>query len=200
MKATALPEHAFIPVDAGNVSPCQSDVYAFDWYVIHTNPRCEGRAANGLRARGLQVYAPQEVVWKMIRKGRGKTRIRAKRPAYPRYLFVGMQTLSWEIIHTCDGVAGIVCMDHAPVRIRAKEIEALQIAEDMGVFDHAVEPKAITVGGKVMLTYGPFDGYSATVKAIDGRNDDAKRLTIEVDILGKATPMEIPIDMIRLLA
>lgn len=200
MKAAALPANAMAIAGGGVLLPCQSDVYDFDWYVVHTNPRCEARAMAGLRARGFQVYAPQEVVWKTIRKGRGKRRVRSPRPAFPRYLFVGMRTLSWEAIHSCDGVAGIVCMDHAPIRIRAKEIDNLMVAEDMGMFDHAIEPKAVKVGGKVMLTYGPFDGYKATVKTVDGRNDEAKRLTVEVDILGKGTPMEVPIDMIRLLA
>ena len=107
--------------DATLLAPCQSDVYDYDWYVIHTNPRCESRAAAGLRARGFEVYAPQEVVWKSIRKrkGKGAKRARVHRPAYPRYLFVGMKAMDWELIHRCDGVAGIVCMDHAPVGISA---------------------------------------------------------------------------------
>lgn len=202
MKATALPEGVFIPFSAAEQLPCQSDVYAFDWYVIHTNPRCEGRAASGLRARGFEVYAPQEVVWQTIRnrKGKGAKRVRTHRPAFPRYLFVGMLTMAWELIHNCDGVAGIVCMDHAPARIKADEIADLMAAEDMGQFDHAIEPTRIRKGDRVMMTHGWFDGYRATVTRVDGKNDDRKRVTVEVDVLGKATPVVIPIDMVRRLA
>lgn len=202
MKTTALPNDEFLLIDADRLMRCQSDVYDYDWYVIHTNPRCEGRAANGLKARGFEVYMPQETVWKTIRnrKGKGAKRARSHRPLFSRYLFVGMLTMAWELIHTCDGVAGIVCMNSAPARIAARKIADLMAAEDMGMFDNCIEPQKVMIGDRVMLTHGAFDGYRATVKRIDGKNDDNMRVTVEVDLLGKATPAVIPIDMIRLLA
>ncbi|WP_026784190.1 transcription termination/antitermination protein NusG [Pleomorphomonas koreensis] len=194
---------AIIPVNTETLlRACQSDVYDYDWYVIHTNPRCEDRAASGLRARGFMVYAPQEVVWKTIRKRKGKCskRARVHRPAFPRYLFVGMKAMDWELIHRCDGVAGIVCMDDTPVRISSHEIADLMAAEDMGCFDFAVDAQQVMVGDRVMLTHGWFDGYKATVKRVEGKSEETKRVTVEVDLLGKATPTVVPIDMIRRLA
>lgn len=170
------------------------------WYVVTTAPRAEERAKLGLEAIGVDVYLPRATRWARVRRKKGKSRAaeRVSRPAFPRYLFVGVEgPASWMAIRAVDGVTGVLCHDHVPVRLRSVDVDDVRCAEDMGMFDETVEPRRLVVGDRVMLTFGPMEGYVAVV-ARDQRG--ARPVEVEVELFGRPTTTVVPLDKLKVLA
>ena len=174
------------------------------WYVIHTNPRCEERALQGLAAAGLEAYAPRSQRWRWCRAGGKRIRKRVEGRAFPRYIFIRADGIAqWGKIHSTDGVAGIVCMGTVPVRVPCRVVEVLQVAEDMGQFDFTAGAASTTVrieaGTRVTISTGPLNGYTATVtKSRDvaaGGNIGA-----ELQFLGRKVPVVIPLTAAEIVA
>lgn len=78
------------------------------WFVIKTNPRCERRAEDGLRAAGFQVYMP--MASRLIRRRNQKARQRVYQPLLTGYLFVGLDegTPGFYDLRLVDGVHSVL--------------------------------------------------------------------------------------------
>lgn len=155
------------------------------WYVMRSQPRLEVKASAALERGGLSVYLPMARRWRRIRHKKGKgARERVEVPLFPGYFFAAFQgAIDWEVIHRAapDGVAGFVTVKDTPARISAREIERLKAAEDMGCFDQTDEPIRLVVGGEVVITSGPLDGYVAVVERVP----KAAGKPLAVSIVGK---------------
>eukprot|EP01037_Dinobryon_pediforme_P025174 gene25174-27219_t len=141
------------------------------WYLLHCNVLCEAKAAWGLLDRGVRAYLPLSRRWVRPSNVRGFKEIR--RPAFLRYLFVGLDPLrpNWLAVRKTKGIESVICNNLAPVRISRMLIEDLMMLEDHGAFDQGTDPSAprpretvtIRVGDKVTLMSGPFEGYTGHV-------------------------------------
>lgn len=155
------------------------------WYVMRSVPRSEKRAAAALERGGLEVYLPMARRWRRIRHRKGKgAREKVEVPLFPGYFFAAFPgAIDWEIVHRAapDGVTGFVVVKDTPARISVREIEGLRAAEDMGCFDQTDEPIRLVVGGEVVITSGPLDGYVAVVERVPKAADKP----LAVSIVGK---------------
>ena len=171
------------------------------WYVIYTAPKCERQVERDLRDGGFATYLPMASRWGRLRGRAQRKRVKLIVPAYPRYVFASaFGGMDWERIHRTNGVVGIVCMGSAPARLSRVDIENVMAAEDMGCFDFMADTVRMLVGSSVMLTAGPFDGYVATVTRAPRSADMDALVTTEVALFGRATPVILPLDKIRVLA
>lgn len=186
------------------------------WYVLRSQPRLEVKASTALERGGLSVYLPMARRWRRIRHKKGKgARERVEVPLFPGYFFAAFQgAIDWEVIHRAapDGVAGFVTVKDTPARISAREIERLEAAEDMGCFDQTDESIRLVVGGEVVITSGPLDGYVAVVErlprsadrpvavSIVGRIADRGRHGSDVERTSASMSTTVHLDSIRELA
>lgn len=138
------------------------------WFAVATNPRCENRAAQGLRERGFDVYLPEETKWK---RSRSKARERVNTPLLTGYLFVGLTPgKSLYDVRLQDGVRGIVCgTNGAPAEIRPTFIYELRARQAAGEFDHTPARRSqFRKGDKAKVTIdGPFKDVIGEVLAAD---------------------------------
>lgn len=172
------------------------------WFILNTNPNCVSKAAYGLIDKGLQVYCP--LVRQMRKPPRSKPDakpVEFARPAFSRYLFVGMPVKSsWWDVRRTDGVESVICNNLAPVVVSRDDIETIMMAEDIGWgLSNGVQLDTrpiitIRVGDIVTLTAGPFEGYEAVVKKAPKRLTE----TALIELAGLA--MKVPLDMIRNVA
>ena len=79
-----------------------------DWYLIHTKPRQESRAALNLAQQGYQCYLPLMAVERL----RQRALTLVLEPLFSRYLFIQLDTShsgqNWGPIRSTKGVARIV--------------------------------------------------------------------------------------------
>jgi len=134
------------------------------WYVVHTQPAAEAKAAEHLARQGYPTYLPRHRRW--VRHAR--RRELALRALFPRYLFVGIDRalMSWRPIRSTVGVAGIVCSGAEPLAVPPHVVETLRAHESAGDFDDLTPARRLAPGDKVRLDDGPFADFVGRLVSI----------------------------------
>lgn len=154
------------------------------WYSARTKPKHEHIAAANLRKHmELEVFLPRVRMDKLTRRGT----VRVVEPLFPCYLFVRcVIEESLNAIQHTSGISKIVHFGGKIPQVPDLVIEDLQKcfeAEDIMVLEGQLAP-----GDEVTVAGGAFAGMSAKVlKSLPAR----KRVQILLDVLGRATPVEV---------
>jgi len=153
------------------------------WYAVYTAIKSEFNVKDRLEAKGFGAFLPCET---KIRVRRGK-RQKFKRPVFSRYVFVSFDPDLedwWPEIKYIDDVEAILSNNRSPVRIPAKEIRAIQLAEANGAFD---KDKLPAPGEQFMVVTGPFADFIG--KVVSARANGRVKLLLK-RLMGGAIPAE----------
>jgi transcriptional antiterminator RfaH len=146
------------------------------WYVVHTQPFREKRAATHLGFQGFRTFLPLHR--KTVRHARQFRVVDA--PFFPRYLFVrfSVEHDRWRSIYGTMGVSRLITANDRPLAVAdALVAELLDRATPSGVL---TVPAPLTNGQKVRLAVGPFAGLTGTLAALD----DRQRVRVLLDLMG----------------
>lgn len=173
------------------------------WYVVHTYSGYENKVKadiektvenRNLQEQILEVMVPLETVIE-IKDGAKKT---AQRKMLPGYVLIKMvmNDESWYVVRNTRGVTGFVGPGSKPVPLTPAEIKSLGVT-----IPGTEEPKPIIqfngkVGDKVMILSGAWEN---TVGEITNINDGKQCLTINVEMFGRETPVEIDFTDVKLV-
>ena len=159
-----------------------------NWYVVHTYSGYENKVkANiektienrGLQDQILEVAVPmQEVV--ELKNGQKKA---SQKKLFPGYVLLNMimNDDTWYVVRNTRGVTGFVGPGSKPVPLTEEEMLNLGIKVNEVVVD-------FDLGDTVMVTKGVWED---TVGVIKGMNHAKQIVTINVDMFGRETPVEI---------
>ena len=161
------------------------------WYVAHTYSGYENavKAAieksvvnRGMEDMVLQIEIPMETVTEITESGVAKE---IQRKVFPGYVLLNMimNDETWYVIRNTRGVTGFVGPESKPVPLTEREMRAMGIVTEAPVVHIDVE-----VGDQIKVITGAWEGNVAVVKAI---NESKRTVTIDVDIFGRATSVEI---------
>lgn len=92
-----------------------------------------------------------------------------------------MNDATWYIVRNTRGVTGFVGPESKPVPLTEAEMRTLGI----NVKEIQID---VEVGDMIKVVTGAWEGNGGEIKAI---NEGKQTVTIEVDIFGRATPVEI---------
>ena len=158
------------------------------WYVAHTYSGYENKVKKDiektienrkLHDQILEVAVPvQDVV--EVKNGARKT---VSKKLFPGYVLVNMfmNDVTWYVVRNTRGVTGFVGPESKPVPLTEAEMRTLGI--------HVKEIQIeVEVGDMIKVVTGAWEGNSGEIKAI---NEGKQTVTIEVDIFGRATSVEI---------
>ena len=162
-----------------------------NWYVVHTYSGYENKVKANIEKtienRKLQdqifeVRVPLQDVVEM--KGGVKKNVSKK--MFPGYVLVNMvmNDDTWYVVRNTIGVTGFVGPGSDPVPLSEAEMRNLGIVANS---NSEVEID-IEVGDLVEVTSGAWEGRVSTVTAI---NMNKQTVTIEVDMFGRETSVEI---------
>ena len=146
------------------------------WYVVHTYSGYENKVKANiektienrhLEDQILEVRVPMEEV-EEVRNGARK---HVQRKLFPGYVLLNMvmNDDTWYVVRNTRGVTGFVGPGSKPVPLSPEEMR-------------------LVVGDEVAVIGGAWKDYSAKVKAV---NQSKQTVTIDVDLFGRATPVEI---------
>lgn len=157
------------------------------WYALHAKPRKEEVVWQQLRDLGYDVFYPR------LRVNPVNPRSRKIRPYFPGYLFVnadlltvGQSTFQW-LPHS----TGLVTFGGEPSTVPENLIHAIrkrveEISAAGGeVFD------GLKSGDRVVINYGPFDGYEAI---FDARLPGTERVRVLLELLSNRRQVSIEVD------
>lgn len=159
-----------------------------NWYVVHTYSGYENKVKANiektienrhLEDQILEVRVPlQEVV--EVKNGVSKT---VQKKMFPGYVLLNMimNDDTWYVVRNTRGVTGFVGPGSKPVPLTEAEMRPLGIQADNVEVD-------FEVGDAVSVTGGI---WKDTVGVIQNINESKQIVTINVELFGRETPVEI---------
>lgn len=159
------------------------------WYVVHTYSGYENKVKSDiektienrkLQDQILEVAVPVQDVVEAKTNGTKKT---VSRKLFPGYVLINMymNDATWYIVRNTRGVTGFVGPESKPVPLT--EAEMLKL----GVKNNTIEID-VEIGDYIKVTTGAWEGNSGEIRSI---NENKQTVTIDVDIFGRATSVEI---------
>lgn len=158
------------------------------WYVVHTYSGYENKVKANidktienrhLEDQILEVRVPLEEVTE-LRNGVEKA---VQRKMFPGYVMIHMimNDDTWYVVRNTRGVTGFVGPGSKPVPLDESEMDNLGINKEDVIMD-------LAVGDVVTVLSGAWEG---TVGAVQTINEQKKSLTINVELFGRETPVEL---------
>ena len=159
-----------------------------NWYVVHTYSGYENKAkgdvgktikTHQIQDEILEVRVPLEDVVEM----RNGVKKQVSRKMFPGYVLIHMimNDDTWYVVRNTRGVTGFVGPGSKPVPLTDEEMAPLGIQKEDIVVD-------FEEGDTVTVTGGAWEG---TVGMIQTINMAKQSLSINVDLFGLETPVEI---------
>lgn len=110
---------------------------------------------------------------------------------FPGYVLINMvmNDVTWYVVRNTRGVTGFVGPESKPVPLTEAEMKPLGIKVDKVEID-------VKVGDYITVVTGAWEGNAGAIKSI---NTNKQIVTIEVDIFGRATSVEIGFSDIKKL-
>ena len=114
---------------------------------------------------------------------KNRVRKQVQRKLFPGYVLINMimNDETWYVVRNTRGVTGFVGPGSKPVPLTAEEMIPLGIHEGKVEVD-------FEVGDAVMVTSGAWEGTIGNIKVI---NQGKQSITINVDMFGRETPVEL---------
>ena len=159
-----------------------------NWYVVHTYSGYENKVKadiektienRHLEDEILEVRIPMQDVVEM--KNGAKKQVQKK--MFPGYVLINMvmNDDTWYVVRNTRGVTGFVGPGSKPVPLTEAEMRPLGIKEEKVVVDFK-EGDTVTIIGGV---------WKDTVGVIQSMNEGKQIVTINVELFGRETPVEI---------
>ena len=164
------------------------------WYVVQTYSGYENKVKANidkaienrhLEDQILEVRVPLEEVVE-LKNGVQRT---VQRKMFPGYVMLHMimNDDTWYVVRNTRGVTGFVGPGSKPVPLEDSEMENLGIKRDDVVVDFGV-------GDTVTVLSGAWEG---TVGVIQSMNEQKKSLSINVELFGRETPVELSFSEVK---
>ena len=159
-----------------------------NWYVVHTYSGYENKVkANNektienrhLEDQILEVREPLEEVVE-VKNGVSKA---VQKKMFPGYVLLNMvmNDDTWYVVRNTRGVTGFVGPGSKPVPLTEEEMKPLGIKNDNVVVDFEIGDTVNVIGGI----------WKDTVGVIQSINEEKQSVTINVELFGRETPVEI---------
>ena len=160
-----------------------------NWYVVHTYSGYENKVkaniektikTRSLEEEILEVRVPMENVIEM-KNGTKKT---VEKKLFPGYVLINMvmNDETWYVVRNTRGVTGFVGPGSKPVPLSDDEVAMLSSREQQEVVFNFAE------GDTIVVVSG---AWKDTVGAIKSINPSKRSVTINVEMFGRETPVEL---------
>ena len=159
-----------------------------NWYVVHTYSGYENKVKANiektienrhLEDQILEVRVPLEEVVE-VKNGVSKA---VQKKMFPGYVLLNMvmNDDTWYVVRNTRGVTGFVGPGSKPVPLTEEEMKPLGIKNDNVVVDFEIGDTVNVIGGI----------WKDTVGVIQSINEAKQSVTINVELFGRETPVEI---------
>ncbi len=167
---------------------------AAKWYIVQAHSNFEKRVQESLiseaEQKGLshlfeEILVPTEQVVE-IRRGR---KVESERKYFPGYVLVKMDLTdeAYHLVKNTPKVSGFLGSANKPMPVSEAEVQRI-----VGKIAEAVDSPRPTIifeiGETVKVVDGHFQSFNGVVQEVDEENS---RLKVEIQIFGRATPVEL---------
>lgn len=175
-----------------------------EWYVLRAVSGKEAKVKEILDAQikntDLGMYVSQVLIpTQKVYTTRNGKKVLKERNLYPGYVFIEAN-LTGEVMYLLRNTTNVIDF----LRGRSKNSEPMPLRESevkrmLGTADEMREPtvevaEKFIVGETVKVNYGPFTGFTGTIKEI---NQERKKVKVEVKIFGRGNDLELEISQVE---
>ena len=164
------------------------------WYVVYTYSGYENKVKANiektienrhLEDQILEVRVPMQDVVE-LKDGASRS---VQKKMFPGYVLINMimNDDTWYVVRNTRGVTGFVGPGSKPVPLTEEEMRPLGIHSESVQIDFAEGDSVVVIGGV----------WKDTVGVIQSINDNKQSATINVDLFGRETPVEISFTEIK---
>ena len=164
------------------------------WYVVHTYSGYENKVKvdiektienRGLQDQILEVSVPMEEVIE-LKNGAQK---QVERKMFPGYVLIHMvmNDDTWYVVRNTRGVTGFVGPGSKPVPLSEEEMRGLGFKTPRVVVDFAVGDTVVVISG----------AWKDTIGVLKTVNESKQSATINVEMFGRETPVELSFSEIK---
>ena len=171
----------------------------FDWYILKVQVNREDSIKDALLRRvkmnGLDRYfreivVPTEDVVEFTKTGKRRV---VKKKLYPGYILINMSVTdeSWFMVRETPGIGDFTGAQGRPTPMDPKDVERILRSSKVLPEEEGAEQKIgipFKVGERVRVKEGYFQNFEGDVNGIDETHG---RVTVMINIFGRATPVEI---------
>jgi transcription antitermination factor NusG len=171
------------PLDsqAGAVLP--ADYLEQRWYAAYTCANHEKRVRDQLEQRSVESFLP---VYETVRRWKDR-RMRLQLPLFPGYVFVRMAAADRLRVLQVPSVVRLVGFNGQLSALPDDEIDSLKQGLARGV--HAEPHRFLTVGRRVRVKRGPFEGREGILLRRKGK----LRLVLSVELIMRSLVIDVDI-------
>ncbi|MEX6689924.1 UpxY family transcription antiterminator [Danxiaibacter flavus] len=156
------------------------------WYVIYTRPRHEKKLASELTEMTITSFLP---TIKSLRTWNDRKKF-VDSPLFPSYIFVYLKTA--QEYFTClghDSVLFFIKQGKDICQVPQSIIDDIKLIVANGKNIEVCEDK-LSPGKRLIITEGPFTGFSCEIIEYKGR----QRIWVRIDLLKRNILLDLPID------
>lgn len=173
------------------------------WYVVNTYSGHENRVKEKIEMSAksmdmedfiLRVIVPEQTEVE-IKDGVEKTKVKKMFPGYILIEMI-MTDEAWYVVRNTPGVTGFIGSSGKgakPIALQAQEVDI--ILRNMGISRFEAEEE-LKVGQKVKIVDGPFSSMFGIIEEVDM---SSQSLTLNVDLFGQETSVEVELNQIELV-
>ncbi|MBU3915627.1 transcription termination/antitermination protein NusG [bacterium] len=174
----------------------------YKWYILQAYAgyelKVKAMIEEQLRLRKMgelveEIFIPSEEV---TTKKKGKARI-SHVTYFPGYILVRAKLTPelWHVLKDIPRVSGFVGSDQKnPLAVPEHELADIRQQIKSGIKQAEVD-STFSVGQTVIVVEGPFAEFNGVIDVVDREHN---KLTVLVSIFGRATPLELDFDKVRL--
>ena len=180
----------------------KSSELEFKWYILQAYATHEEKVKRLIQEQLLikkmghfveEIFIPSEEV---TTKNKGKTKV-SMVTYFPGYILIKMQLTDdlWHLLKDVPKVSGFVGgTQKNPLPLPESELDGIYNQIKSGIKQKEVD-STYSVGQTVIVVEGPFAEFNGVIDVVDGEHS---KLTVLVSIFGRATPLELGFDKVRL--
>ncbi len=171
----------------------------FDWYILKVQVNREDSIKdalwrrvkmNGLERYFKEIVVPTEDVVEFTKTGKRRV---VKKKLYPGYILVNMAVNdeSWIVVRETGGIGDFTGSAGKPTPMEPKDVERILRSSKVLPEEEGADLKTaipFKTGDRVRVKEGYFQNFEGDVHAIDQTHG---RVTVMINIFGRATPVEI---------
>lgn len=150
------------------------------WYLVHSQPNAELKAAEHLQRQGYVTYLP---LYARTRRHARKVEV-VRAPFFPRYLFVEVDVAQqrWRAINGTVGVSRLVGTGLTPLPVMTGVVDSIRSRESAdGLMSPELPALRMRSGDPVRVVDGAFEACQGLFLAAT----DAERVAILLDLMGR---------------
>ena len=161
------------------------------WYLIHSKPSQDARAAQNLEQQGFHIFLP----WCKVQRIRRGKLTHVVEPLFARYMFIELDdvTSNWYPIRSTRGVHALVRFgaNANPVSVPDHLIKELEALQEQNTSDEKPGIPLFKPNQTLAISSGPFVGLFGVFQRLQVSQDGQARALLLVDVLGKSQSLSV---------